>query len=94
MKTHICSIKLFLLGCIWLSNSVAFAQATFQPPETPLEIRSQKVVGSITIDGMLDEPSWQNVKPVADLVQYEPRQGEAASVKTEVRILFDEKIYI
>lgn len=95
MKTHICSIIPFSLGCIWLSTSVAFAQATFQPPETPLEIRSQKVVGSITIDGMLDEPSWQNVKPVADLVQYEPRQGEAASLKTEVRILFDEKsLYI
>ncbi|MFM7488572.1 MAG: DUF5916 domain-containing protein, partial [Cytophagales bacterium] len=71
------------------------AQATFQPPETPREIRSQKVVGSITIDGMLDEPSWQNVKPIADLVQYEPRQGEAASLKTEVRTLFDEKnLYI
>ncbi|MFM8741509.1 MAG: DUF5916 domain-containing protein, partial [Cytophagales bacterium] len=78
-----------------LSTSFAFAQATFQPPETPLEIRSQKVVGSITIDGMLDEPSWQNVKPIADLVQYEPRQGEAASLKTEVRTLFDEKnLYI
>ena len=76
---------------IWLSTSIAFAQATFQPPETPLEIRSQKVVGSITIDGMLDEPSWQNVKPIADLIQYEPRQGEAASLKTEVRILFDDK---
>ena len=82
---------LFLVGCVLISTCVAFAQATFQPPETPLEIRSQKVVGSITIDGMLDEPSWQNVKPVADLVQYEPRQGEAASLKTEVRILFDEE---
>jgi hypothetical protein len=86
------SIKpLFIVVSVWLSSSVAFAQATFRPPETPLEIRSQKVSGSITIDGALDEPAWQNVKPIADLVQYEPRQGEAASLKTEVRILFDEK---
>jgi hypothetical protein len=90
------STKLLIsIVIVLLSTSVAYAQATFQPPETPLEIRSQKVVGSITIDGMLDESSWQNVKPVADLVQYEPRQGEAASLKTEVRILFDEKnLYI
>lgn len=36
---------LFMVVSVWLSSSAAFAQATFQPPETPLEIRSQKVSG-------------------------------------------------
>ncbi|MFM8738979.1 MAG: hypothetical protein ACKOC0_02105, partial [Cytophagales bacterium] len=61
--TAFSSKRMISIVIVLLSTSFAFAQATFQPPETPLEIRSQKVVGSITIDGMLDEPSWQNVKP-------------------------------
>lgn len=68
-----------------------YAQSTFDPPSTPVEIRAGKATDKITIDGKLDEASWKNARPISELVQYEPRQGEAASLKTEIRILFDEK---
>lgn len=43
----------------------------------------------IHIDGKLDEPSWKLAAPIGDLIQVLPREGEAASEKTEVYILVD-----
>ena len=80
------------VGCILLSHFVfvvAYGQETFDPPASSPEIRVERAHGKITIDGTLDEPSWQSSRLIPELVQYEPRQGEAASFKTEVRILFD-----
>lgn len=78
-------------GTILLSQINLLAQSTFDPPITPVEIRVEKATDKINMDGNLDEASWKYAKPITELVQYEPRQGEAPSLKTEVRILFDEK---
>ncbi|MSO19568.1 MAG: hypothetical protein EXQ56_03765 [Acidobacteria bacterium] len=43
----------------------------------------------ITIDGQLDEPAWQTAEVNADFLQQDPREGEPASEKTEVRVLFN-----
>ena len=40
------------------------------------------------LDGTLNDPLWQLAKPIADFRQREPREGEAATEKTEVRILY------
>jgi len=78
-------------GTILLCPINSLAQSTFNPPASPAEIRVEKTIERIVIDGNLDEASWKNAKPITELVQYEPRQGEAPSLKTEIRILFDEK---
>jgi hypothetical protein len=51
--------------------------------------------GPIVLDGVLDEGSWQDA-PVADgFLQAEPREGQAASEATEVRVLYDDtNLYI
>jgi hypothetical protein len=85
----ISQISLFA-ACI-LYDTPVYAQSTFDPPTTPVEIRVEKATDKINIDGNLDEASWKYAKPITELVQYEPRQGEAPSLKTEIRILFDEK---
>jgi Domain of unknown function (DUF5916)/Carbohydrate family 9 binding domain-like len=79
-----------IAACVLCCTSV-YAQSTFDPPTTPVEIRVEKATDKINIDGNLDEASWKYAKPITELVQYEPRQGEAPSLKTEIRILFDEK---
>lgn len=49
----------------------------------------------IRLDGVLDEPAWTGAVPVTGFVQSEPREGEAASERTEVRILYDaDNLYI
>ncbi len=40
------------------------------------------------LDGSLDDPLWQSAKVVRDFRQREPNEGEAATEKTEVRILY------
>jgi hypothetical protein len=40
------------------------------------------------MDGTLNDPLWRSAKPVVDFRQQEPREGEQATEKTEVRILY------
>ena len=49
----------------------------------------------ITLDGRLDEPAWSAVQPATDFRQAQPKPGEPATQRTEIRLLFDEDaIYI
>jgi hypothetical protein len=41
------------------------------------------------IDGALDEAVWQTANPIDTFVQQEPREGQPATDRTEVRILYD-----
>jgi hypothetical protein len=47
--------------------------------------------GKITIDGVLDEPSWQNADAANGFVTYSPTMGLPASQRTEVRVVYDNK---
>jgi hypothetical protein len=50
---------------------------------------------SITLDGRLDEPSWSRAVPAADFIQIDPTNGQSATERTEVRIVFDrERLYL
>jgi hypothetical protein len=40
------------------------------------------------LDGSLNDPLWQLAKPITDFRQREPQEGEPATEKTEVRILY------
>ncbi len=41
------------------------------------------------IDGLLDDPAWAAVPVISDFVQKDPDEGEAPTVVTEVRLLYD-----
>ncbi len=41
-----------------------------------------------TIDGQVNDVAWQTVAPFTSFTQQDPRQGEPATEKTEVRLLF------
>lgn len=46
------------------------------------------------LDGILDDPVWKQAQMVTNLLQHEPAEGEPATLKTEIRVLYDEdKIY-
>jgi len=40
------------------------------------------------LDGTLSDRLWELAKPITDFRQREPREGEPATEKTEVRILY------
>ncbi|MEM9673495.1 MAG: DUF5916 domain-containing protein [Bacteroidota bacterium] len=83
-------LVLLSLGASLVLSSTLVAQSAFPPPDTPAEIYATQVAkGVITLDGILDEPTWQRAEVVSGFTQRDPLQGEAATVDTEVRILFN-----
>ena len=64
------------------------------PPPSPTEVRSFAALRlndgeAITLDGNLDEPAWSRAQPASDFVQLDPRHGETAAQRTEVRVVFN-----
>ena len=42
----------------------------------------------ISVDGVLDEAEWAEVEPATDFIQFNPTEGEPATQRTEVRVLY------
>lgn len=83
------------IGWLLCALGALQAQETFDPPAAPPEIRVTRTWQKMVIDGHVDEAAWRTAEAITDLVQYEPRQGDAPSFRTEFRILFDNRnIYV
>src|SRR5690349_19755962 len=86
---------------VLLAPSVFAGQQPAAPasPATPIDyeaVRLSKIITArrinegIVLDGRLDEPVWQQVEPATDFIQNQPRPGEPARFRTEVRFLYDD----
>ena len=71
-----------------------WAQSAAAPPTRAL--RATHLSGPApTIDGLVDDDVWTGVTPFGEFVQQDPREGEAATEKTEVRLAYDaQNLYI
>ena len=68
------------------------APAPAAPPRSAdgrLLVTAAAATGEIRVDGVIDEPVWQQATPVGGFVQAEPREGEPATEVTDVRVAFD-----
>ena len=68
--------------------------STFAQKKT---LQAKTAIEKISIDGILNEPIWNNAPIATDFVMFQPDNGKAISSdkKTDVRILYDnEAIYI
>ena len=87
MRLHSVVLALYLTAGV----GTALAQA---PQATSFEERTAaatRATSPITVDGRLDEPAWQVAPVERGFIQNEPREGEAATFDTEVRIVYDEE---
>jgi hypothetical protein len=67
----------------------------FPPAKVKLRAHATKTARPIQVDGKLDEAEWAQATPLSDFLQVEPHQRAPATVRTVVRVLFDEKaLYI
>ena len=72
-----------------------FASPIFAQENGTRRVRVLHITETIKIDGRLDEPGWSNAEVATGFRQEEPNEGESATEKTEVRLLFDDKnLYI
>ncbi|WP_338873482.1 DUF5916 domain-containing protein [Spirosoma sp. SC4-14] len=63
--------------------------AIFAPSKKRRIIYATEVQDRLKIDGRLDETIWQHAVPAQQFVQVDPKQGQAATFDTEVRVLFN-----
>ena len=68
-----------------------FASTVFAQENATRRIRVLHVTEPIKIDGRLDDPGGSQAEVANDFRQQEPNEGDPASEKTEVRLLFDDK---
>ncbi|MGE0464269.1 MAG: hypothetical protein AB7Q16_23110, partial [Vicinamibacterales bacterium] len=75
-----------LLGaCLCALPAVSAAQSSRERPS----IRAVATSDAPRIDGVLDEAAWQTADVADTFVQQEPREGQPATDRTEVRVLYD-----
>ncbi|HUR66328.1 MAG TPA: DUF5916 domain-containing protein, partial [Chitinophagaceae bacterium] len=56
---------------------------------------TQRVAGTITLDGIPNEEAWNAVQWGGDFIQYQPAEGKAPSYPSNFKILYDDKfLYI
>ncbi len=59
-------------------------------PTPPPVVRAALRSAPIALDGRLDEPVWAEAQPATGFTQSQPREGERATQRTDVRFLFDD----
>jgi hypothetical protein len=78
---------------LWRADATAQSAGTIDYNTARLDRRlpATRASGSITLDGALDEPSWRDAPVATGFLQNEPREGEPATLDTEVRVLYDDR---
>ncbi|KPJ96799.1 MAG: hypothetical protein AMS20_18000 [Gemmatimonas sp. SG8_28] len=75
------------------SSASATAAATRARPAIALAVRAQP--GSPDLDGKLDDAAWQAAPVFSDFIQLDPNEGEPATERTEIRVVYsDAAIYV
>jgi len=70
-------------------------QGVVLPPAERYRVQPTWVENGPTLDGVLDEEAWLTAAIIDDFVQQEPAEGEPATERTTVRLLYDQRaIYI
>ena len=85
-------------GCLWLAGILLMALLPLSSLAQSTEKRSQSAVRTDTppvLDGnVIDDPVWQAVAPKGGFTQTTPDEGQPASQRTEVRVVYtDEALY-
>ena len=96
--------RALITACFWLPGTLCssslFLNARSQPNaqakekqigvQEPLRTaRASRIDRVPKLDGALDDPAWQQAKPISNFLQREPFEGQTPTEKTEVRILYD-----
>jgi hypothetical protein len=77
------------------ADTGAMRHANHRTPPLAYAARVAANNGSMRVDGRLDDAAWAQARPITQFSQTQPRQGEAATERTEVRILYDDNaVYV
>ena len=73
----------------------AVPEGVVLPPAERYRVQPTRVESGPTLDGVLDEEAWLTAAVIDDFVQQEPAEGEPATERTVVRLMYDARsLYI
>jgi hypothetical protein len=68
---------------------IGTAAMGYPPPDgEPRVLEAHPLSAPLSVDGRLDEADWQSADVATGFVQLEPSEGEPASERTEVRVIY------
>ncbi len=74
-----------------LGAAPAGAARAPRPEPTPAPaIEAVRTQAPVTVDGRLDDEAWTSVAAFSDFTQRDPEEGQPASERTELRLLYDD----
>ena len=80
-----------LLQIALLATTDTAAARRASPPEgEALTVHAQRIGEGVTIDGYLNDPAWATATTISNFTQREPQEGQPATQRTVVRVLFDD----
>ncbi len=83
-------VAFFLVAAIsWSMIPSAMAQGRRNRPDRKVA-QAVRIEGSPQLDGDLSEEFWQRAPAVSGFLQRDPREGELATEKTEVKIIYND----
>jgi hypothetical protein len=77
------------LVCALGAASAARAQAQNQPATR--EFRASRTARPPVIDGQLNDEAWSPAQVMSDFTQIDPDEGQPATERTEIRVLYDDR---
>ena len=95
LSQTVASTSIILLSICPLFASQELKRADLETARQNKVVTAVRTMAPIKLDGILDEPDWERADPATDFVQQNPYEGQPATEKSEVRILYDDQaIYI
>ena len=70
-------------------NAIGQDAFIFPPHPVKRTITSKKIEDALRVDGRLQETEWTSTEEKGDFIQVEPHQGEKATQRTSVRVLYN-----
>lgn len=70
---------------------VCCSSYTLHAGDNPRTVRAVRITIPPQIDGIPDEEIWKSAQPATDFIQRDPDEGKAASERSEIRVLYDDK---
>jgi hypothetical protein len=87
------SALFFLCTCVFSSAASAQqapSQTAAAPAPGPDVAQASRGDGPPVLDGVLVDRAWQEAGPITQFTQSEPNEGQPASERTEVRLVYDD----
>lgn len=83
-------VCLSLICAVPVAAQEAPSRAPYDHQRDAPVAEAARATSPIRINGVLDEPAWRAARPITELVQLDPSEGQPVSERTEIRLLYDD----